>query len=61
MIGATYTSDQRIVDIYKDVSTIAESKESKMPPEEVLNYIELISVNNKSLLNFKPIRLRKVS
>ena len=61
MIGAMYTSDQRIVDIYKDVSTIAETKESKMKPEEVLSYIELISVNNKSLMNFKPLRLRKVS
>jgi len=61
MIGAKYTSDQRIVDIYRDVSTIAESKEEKMAPEKVLDYIELISVNNKSLLNFKPIRLRKVS
>jgi len=61
MIGAMYTSDQRIVEIYKDKSTVAENKDSKVPPEEVLNYIELISVTNKSLLNFKQLRLRKVS
>ena len=61
MIGAMYTSDQRIVDIYKDVSTIAEDKGDKMPPEEVFKYIELISVNNKALMNFKPIRLGRVS
>lgn len=59
MIGAVYTSDQRIVDIYKDVSTIAEEKGGKMQPEEVFNYIELISVNNKALMNFKPVRLRR--
>ena len=61
MIGAMYTSDQRIVDIYKDVSTISEDKSEKMPPEEIFKYIELISVNNKALMNFKPIRLRRVS
>jgi hypothetical protein len=61
MIGAMYTSDQRIVDIYKDVSTIAEDKSDKMPPEEVFKYIELISVNNKALMNFKPIRLGRAS
>ena len=61
MIGAMYASDQRIVEIYKEKSTIAESNEDKLPPEKVLDYIELISVNNKSLLNFKPIRLRKAS
>ena len=61
MIGAMYASDQRIVEIYKEKSTIAESTEEKLPPEQVLSYIELISVNNKSLLNFKPIRLRKAS
>ena len=59
MIGAMYQSDQRIVDIYRDKSTIAENGESKVPPEQVLNYIELISVTNKSLLNYKPLRLRK--
>ena len=56
-----YQSDQRIVDIYRDKSTIAESGESKVSPEQVLNYIELISVTNKSLLNYKPLRLRKAS
>ena len=61
MIGAMYPSDQRIVDIYKDVSTISEDKSEKMPPEEIFKYIELISVNNKALMNFKPIRLRRVS
>jgi len=61
MIGAMYQSDQRIVDIYRDKSTIAESGESKVSPEQVLNYIELISVTNKSLLNYKPLRLRKAS
>ncbi len=59
MIGAVYNSDQRIVDIYKDVSTIAGNQGGKMNPEEVFNYIELISVNNKALMNFKPIRIRK--
>ena len=57
MIGAMYTSDQKIVDIYKDVSTIAESQESKMAPEEVMNYIELISVNNKTLMNFNHMKI----
>ena len=61
MIGAQYQSDQRIVDLYKDVSTIAEDKSEKLPPEKVLNCLEWISVNNKSLMNFKPIRLRKVN
>ena len=56
-----YASDQRIVEIYKEKSTIAESTEEKLPPEQVLNYIELISVNNRSMLNFKPPRLRKAS
>ena len=60
MIGAMYSSDQRIVDIYKDVSTISENKGGKMNPEDVFNYIELISVNNKALMNFKPVRLRNV-
>ena len=59
MIGAVYNSDQRIVDIYKDVSTIAGNQGGKMNPEEVFNYLELISVNNKALMNFKPIRIRK--
>ena len=61
MIGARYNSDQRIVDIYKEKSTLAQAQESKLPPEEVLNYIEMISVNNRSLLNFKAPRLSKVS
>ena len=61
MIGAVYNSDQRIVDIYKDVSTIAGNQGGKMNPEEVFNYIELISVNNKALMNFKPIHIRKAS
>ena len=56
-----YQSDQRIVDIYRDKSTIAENGDSKISPEEVLSYIELISVTNKSLLNYKPLRLRKCS
>ena len=37
MIGARYNSDQRIVDIYKEKSTLAQSQESKLQPEEVLN------------------------
>ena len=61
MIGAMYQSDQRIVEIYRDKTTIAESNEQKLPPEKVLDYIELISLTNKSLLNYKPLRLRKVS
>ena len=51
MIGAVYNSDQRIVDIYKDVSTIAGGQGGKMTPDDVFNYIELISVNNKALMN----------
>lgn len=62
MIGAMYQSDQRIVEIYRDKSTIAEtSNEGKLPPEKVLDYIEMISVTNKSLLNFKPPRFTKAS
>ncbi len=61
MIGARYESDQRIVDIYKEKSTIAEAAESKMRPEDVMNYIEMISINNRSLLNFNYPRLRKAS
>lgn len=56
-----YKSDQRIVEIYKDKSTLPENNESKVSPEEVFNYIELISITNKSLLNYKPLRLKKVS
>lgn len=59
MIGVMYKSDQRIVEIYKDKSTLPENSESKVSPEEVFNYIELISVTNKSLLNYKPLRLKK--
>lgn len=58
MIGVLYQSDQRIVDIYKDKKTLAESSESKMSPDEVLNYIEIISANNKSMLNFNFRKLR---
>ena len=61
MIGAVYNSDQRIVDIYRDVSTIAGDQGGKMSPDDVFNYIELISVNKKALMNFKPICIRKVS
>ena len=56
MIGAMYSSDQRIVDIYKDKSTIAESTESKIPPEKVLDYFEFISVANRRYIQFKPLR-----
>lgn len=59
MIGVMYKSDQRIVEIYKDKSTLPENNESKVSPEEVFNYIELISITNKSLLNYKPLRLKK--
>ena len=61
MIGAVYTSDQRIVDIYKDVSTLSENKGEKIPPEKVLAYIDIISSNNKYLMNFKPIKLLRAS
>ena len=53
MIGAMYQSDQKIVDIYKDVSTIATEKESKISPDEVFNYFEMISVANRSFVNYK--------
>ena len=53
MIGAMYQSDQKIVDIYKDVSTISEDKESKISPDEVFNYFEMISVANRSFVNYK--------
>ena len=53
MIGALYQSDQRIVDIYKDKCTLAEYQESKVSANDVLNYIEIISINNRSMLNFK--------
>ena len=61
MIGAMYSSDQRIVEIYRDKSTVAENNESKIPPEKVLDYIELISVTNKSMINYRPLRLKKTS
>ena len=61
MIGAMYSSDQRIVEIYRDKSTVAENNESKIPPEKVLDYIELISVTNKSMINYRPLRLKKAS
>lgn len=61
MIGARYSSDQRIVDIYKEKSTIAEVSESKIAPEKVLDYIEMISVNNRCLLKHKPLNLRRAS
>ncbi len=61
MIGAQYTSDQRIVEIYKEKSTIAECKDEKLSPETVMSYIEIISVNNRSLLNFKVPKLRTAS
>jgi len=53
MIGAMYQSDQKIVDIYKDVSTISEAKESRISPEEVFNYFEMISVANRSFVNYR--------
>ena len=53
MIGEMYQSDQKIVDIYKDVSTISEEKESKISPEEVFNYFEMISVANRSFVKYK--------
>lgn len=53
MIGAVYQSDQRIVDIYKDKCTIAEEYECRVSTDEVLNYIDMISVTNRSMMNFK--------
>jgi len=62
MIGAMYSSDQKIVDLYKDKSTIAETRESKVSPDEVMNYIEFISVTNRTYIQFKPLRnIKKAS
>ncbi len=51
--GITYESDKRIVEMYKDKSTIALEKESKIPQEEVFDYMNLVSVNYRSLINTK--------
>lgn len=51
--GITYESDKRLVEMYKDKSTIAIEKESKIPQEEVLDYINLVSINHRSLINIK--------
>ena len=61
MIGAMYSSDQRIVEIYKDKSTIAETSESKVSPDDVMNYIQLISVANMGCMNLNNRRLRRAS
>ncbi len=61
MIGAMYTSDQRIVEIYKDKSTIAETSESKVSPDDVMNYIQLISVANMGCMNVRKRTLSKAS
>ena len=51
--GITYESDKRLVEMYKDKSTIALEKESKIPQEEVFDYMNLVSVNYRSLINTK--------
>ena len=51
--GITYESDKRLVEMYKDKSTIALDKESKIPQEEVFDYMNLVSVNYRSLINTK--------
>ena len=51
--GITYESDKRLAEMYKDKSTIAIDKESKIPQEEVFDYMNLVSVNYKSLINIK--------
>ena len=56
MIGAMYSSDQKIVDIYKDKSTVAEMTESKVSPEKVMDYFEFISIANRQYIQFKPLR-----
>jgi hypothetical protein len=51
--GITYESDKRLVEMYKDKSTIAIEKESKIPQEEVFDYMNLVSINYRSLINIK--------
>ncbi len=51
--GITYESDKRLVEMYKDKSTIALEKDSKIPQEEVFDYMDLVSVNYRSLINIK--------
>ena len=51
--GITYESDKRLAEMYKDKSTIALEKESKIPQEEVFDYMNLVSVNYRSLINTK--------
>ena len=51
--GITYESDKRLVEMYKDKSTIALDKESKIPQEEVFDYMNLVSVNYRSPINTK--------
>ncbi|MDD3593674.1 MAG: hypothetical protein PHX18_03500 [Candidatus Gastranaerophilales bacterium] len=53
MIGAQYELDRRIISEYKDKNTNATSSAKTLPQELVWDYIEMLSWNNRNVVNMK--------
>ena len=53
LVGRTLTLYKSVQPAVLTLPTISEEKESKISPEEVFNYFEMISVANRSFVKYK--------
>jgi len=62
-VGANNQFDKRLVEIYYDKKTVAENTESKIDQNRIWDCMEMISLNNKAVMNFKVngLKIRKAA